>query len=97
MVVVPAPADDRELGRLVESIPRHEAPTIQVDDLLRRLVWRRVRIAALALTVLVIPAATYLVLRDEEPVAPVNLQLRVVDFGEAMEIPSRDPPELNLP
>ena len=52
---------------------------------------------ALGLAGLLVALVGYLVFRSEEPEPPVNLHLRVVDFGEAVQIPSRDPPELNLP
>lgn len=96
-MVTPSPADDKDLGRLLQGLQRHEAPAIPVERLLRRLVWRRVRVAALGFAGLALAVAAHLLFREQVQEPPVNLQLRVVDIGEAVEIPSRDPPELNLP
>lgn len=72
------------------------APPIPVERLLRRLAWGRVRIATFGL-VAVLGSLLALLLSRGEPQPPVNLELRVVNLAEPMEVPAREPPELNLP
>ncbi len=87
---------DDGLGRLIEGLSREAAPPIPVETLLRRLLWRRMGIAALGLALLGGPLLALFLLR-EEPGPAVHLRLRVVNLGEPIEAPTQDPPELNLP
>jgi hypothetical protein len=84
------------LSRVLGSLPRHEAPAIPVDRLFRRVAWKRARIATLLLVVIGAPLFAFLLLR-QRPGPPVHLRLRVIDVTEPIELPTRNPPELNLP
>ena len=87
---------DDGLRRLLEGLSREAPPDIPAEALLRRLAWRRLRIAAAGLALLGVPPLALLLLRPErEP--PVNLHLRVVNIGEPIDAPTQDPPEVNLP
>jgi hypothetical protein len=87
---------DDGLRRLLETLPREAAPPIGVESILRRLLWRKLALAATVVLLLGGAAAGFLLLR-ERPEPPVNLQIRVVDPGAAVEQPNQGPPELNLP
>jgi len=93
---VPGYPKDDGFSRLLGSLPREEPPAIPVERLFRRLAWLRVRRGAALLAVLAIPFGVFLAMR-EKPEPPVNLKLRVVDVPEPVDLPARDPPELNLP
>jgi hypothetical protein len=86
---------DDGLRRLLEALPREAAPPIAVESLLRRLLWRKIALLATLVLLLGGTTAGFLLRRGEEP--PVNLQIRVVDPGDAVEQPTQGPPELNLP
>ncbi len=90
------PARDDDFLRLLESLPRQGAPEIPVERLLRRLAWRRARLVGLGLLAVAVPLLALLLLHGE-PEPPVNLNLKVVDIDAPPDLPSRDPPELNLP
>lgn len=82
--------------RVLEGLSREDAPAIPVERLLRRLAWRRVRLVALALLLVLGSLAAVLASRPRhEP--PVNLNLRLVDVEAPPDVPDRQPPELNLP
>ena len=87
---------DDGLRRLLEGLSREAPPEIPVEALLRRFAWRRLRIPSFGLALLGTPLLALLLLRHE-PEPPVNLQLRVVHLGDPLEIPTEDPPEINLP
>jgi hypothetical protein len=93
---VPASPRDDSFLRLLETLPRHAAPEIPVEGLFRRLLWHRVRVGALGLAALSAPLLVLLLLRAK-PEPPVNLKLRIVNVGDPVDLPTRDPPELNLP
>jgi hypothetical protein len=88
---------DDSFLRLLETLPRCAAPEIPVEGLFRRLAWRRARLGALVLVAVAGPLLLALLLLREKPEPPVNLKLRIVELGEPLDQPSRDPPELNLP
>lgn len=90
------PARDDDFLRLLETLPRQEAPAIPVERLFRRLAWRRARLVALGLLAVAAPLLALHLLR-ERPEPPVNLNLKLVDVTEPLDLPARDPPELNLP
>jgi hypothetical protein len=88
-------ADD-DFTRILRALPRQDPPGIPVESLLRRLAWRRVRIAALCILGLA-GALVPLLLPRSERKPPVNLDLRIVDVRDPVDVPPREPPELNLP
>jgi hypothetical protein len=90
-----SPGDDG-LRNLLEQLPRAEAPSIPVERLLQRLAWGRAGAVAVGLGAAAALLLALLLLRTPET-PPVNLDLRLVTVGAALEPPSRDPPELNLP
>ena len=87
---------DDGLRRILEGLSRETPPEIPVETLLRRLAWRRLRIASVCFALLAVPLLALLLLRLE-PEPPVNLHLRVVNVGGPLEAPTQDPPEVNLP
>jgi hypothetical protein len=93
---VPASPQDDTFLRVLETLPRESPPQIPIEGLLRKLAWRRARLAALTVLAVAGPVLALLLLRAE-PDPPVNLNLKVVEIGEPIDLPSGSPPELNLP
>ena len=87
---------DDGLERLLEALPREAAPQIAVESILRKLLWRRVALAAALALMVGASVAGFVALREgSEP--PVNLHIRVVEPAEMREPPAPGPREFNLP